>query len=310
MSFANLKSNRSQNFKKLLDKVNSIGQGQNFGEEDPRIWTPTVDKEGNGFAIIRFLPDGEADTNPDAIPFVMIWDHGFQGPGGWYINKSLTSIGQNDPVSEYNTMLWNRNGPGDRLAVSGGPDKSGSKRRLLYYSNVLIVRDPAKPENEGTVRLYRYGKKIHDKIKHSMEPKSLDPDVKSVDPFDMWEGANFRLTISKVAGYRNYDDSKFDSPTCVANGDEKAMESIFKQCVALKEFVDPKNFKTYSELKAQLNKVLGVTVEGETSAPVQRASAFEERTVATKESLPWEPAKVETDDDEDQELNEFRKLVG
>lgn len=313
-TFSDLKKSRTASFKTLTDKLTQLATGQNFGSDDPRFWQPTVDKEGNGYAVIRYLPaPGDED-----LPFVMIYDHGFQGPGGWYIEKSLTTIGQQDPLAEYNTQLWQRNQPGDREFVSGTPSKGGAKRRLQYYSNILVVEDPAKPENNGKVFLYKYGKKIFEKINEASNPKF--PDEKPVDPFDLWEGANFKLKIRKVEGYRNYDKSEFDDPSpavMVKKGgkivpDEEAMQAIWESEHSLKEFHDPKNFKTYAELKAKLNRALGLEgarsgmgrVEDESPIPATKAKP-------AKVTPPWEDEetpKASTDEDDD-DLAAFQKLA-
>lgn len=321
-SFSELKKNRQTSFEKLTQKLNQLAKGQTFNDEDARFWQPTVDKDGNGYAVIRFLPVSPKDEElkgEEAVPFVMMWDHGFQGPGGWYIEKSLSSIQQNDPASEYNTMLWNRNKPGDRDFVSGTQGKSGSKRRLQYYSNILVVEDSAKPENNGKMFLYKYGKKIFDKVNEAANPKF--PDEKPVDAFDMWEGANFKLKIRKYEGHRNYDKSEFDKPSALIVGqdgkpDEKAMEAIWASEYSLLEFLVPTNFKTYAELKAKLNRVLGL--EGAFGSADRSATVEEEAPVASKplptktpsakdETPPWVAPADSADDDA--ELAEFQKLV-
>lgn len=310
-SFSELKKARQENFNKLVDKINKISNP--FGEEDPRFWAPTVDKSGNGFAVIRFLP---APPGED-LPFVMVWDHGFQGPGGWYIEKSRTTLGESDPAGEYNTMLWNRDGPGDRDFVRGIPKtkesqgKPGSKRRLLYYSNILVVKDPAKPENNGKVFIYRYGAKIYDKIKEMAEAEEHNPDKVLINVFDPWEGCNFQLNIGKKDGYRNYDKSKFDSPSALCGGDEKEMEAIWNLEHSLKEFVDPKNFKSYTELQQRLHKILNLSAAGVTPPHSPPEMATTESKTET-EIPPWEPEAATTTitaEDNDPDLAEFRALV-
>src|SRR5210317_2517738 len=210
MSFENLKRNREQ-ISKLIQAAEQAGGGsteqKSYG--DDRLWKPTVDKAGNGYAILRFLPSAEGQD----VPWVRYWDHGFKGPTGqWYIEKSLTSIGQQDPVSEYNSVLWNSGRDEDKETARK------QKRRLHYVSNILVESDPANPQNEGKVFLFTYGKKIHDKIMDLMQPQFADEDP--VNPFDFWEGASFKLKIRNVEGYRNYDKSEFASPTALSEDDE------------------------------------------------------------------------------------------
>ena len=309
-NFSEVLKSRQDNFQKLVSKVNQIASGgQNFGEEDVRFWQPTVDKDGNGYAVIRFLPA----PGDEELPFVMVWDHGFQGPGGWYIEKSLTTVGQPDPCSEHNTFLWNRNQPGDRGFVSGTPQKSGSKRRLQYYSNIMVVEDPANLSNNGKVFLYRYGKKIFDKLNETMNPKF--PDEKPLNPFDLLEGANFKLKIRKVEGYRNYDKSEFDKSSALYDGNEEILEKIWKSEHSLFEFINPAKFKTYAELKAKLNRVLGITDSStsEASTTVQTPTEVRSSSPSFSETTPpWSDVTASTATEEgtvDEELLEFQKLA-
>jgi hypothetical protein len=244
MSFAALKNNRAD-LGKLVEQAQQATGGQTKRQsDDPRFWQPTRDKAGNGYAVIRFLP-GDAEA---ATPWVRYWDHAFKGPTGqWYIEKSLTSIGQQDPLSELNSKMWNTGIEADKATVRN------RKRNLRYVANVLIVSDPSAPENEGQVKLYRFGKKIFDKIMDSMQPQF--PDEKPVNPFDMWEGADFTVKIRKVEGYPNYDASTFKSPSAI--GEDEAMEELYSKQHDLVEFTDPKNYKTYDELKSRLAMVLG-----------------------------------------------------
>ena len=217
-------------------------------KDDTRFWQPEVDKAGNGMAVIRFLPAPAADGD-DALPWVRVFNHGFQGPGGWYIENSLTTLNQKDPVSEYNSILWNSGIEANKEIARK------QKRRLTYISNVLIVSDPKHPENEGQIKLYKYGKKIFDKISEAMNPEFADETP--LNPFDFWEGANFKIKIRQVEGYRNYDKSEFDSPSALSDDDAK-LEELWKKEYSLKEFLDPKQFKSYDTLKAKLDKVLGL----------------------------------------------------
>jgi hypothetical protein len=246
MSFANLKRNRTD-FSKLINAAQAAGGGeQKSSYGDDRLWKPTVDKAGNGYAIIRFLPAAEGQD----IPWVRYWDHGFKGPTGqWYIERSLTSIGQTDPVSEMNTRLWNSGIEDDKETVRK------QKRRLHYVTNIMVVSDPANPDNEGKVFMYQFGKKIFDKIMDLMQPQF--PDEKPVNPFDFWEGADFVLKIRQVEGYRNYDKSEFKSATPLYDGDEERLETVYNQLHDLSEYTDPKHYKSYDELKTKLHQVLG-----------------------------------------------------
>lgn len=303
-SFSDLKNSRTASFKKLIDKVNQLNAPQNYGDDD-RFWKPTRNKDDTGFAVIRFLPAPEGED----VPFVMVWSHGFQGPGGWYIEKSLSTIGKPDPASEYNTFIWNRNGPGDRDFVSGTPGKNGSKRTLQYYANILVVEDPLHPENNGKVFLYSFGKKIFDKIQEAMNPKY--PDQKAVDPFDMWGGANFKIKIAKDDGWVNYNRSEFDQPSPAAASDE-AMEAIWKKTYSLQEFLKPEKFKSYADLKKRLNKVLGLDPEDDvpeekvTAGTVSAPAAPVMSAPAQAESPPWEETAASSTDSE---LDEFQKLA-
>lgn len=271
-SFASLRKNSKSQFDKLITEVQKLNAPTQGSQEDNRFWKPEVDKAGNGYAIIRFLPTPGADGD-EGTPYVRIWDHGFQGPNGWYIEKSLTTLGQKDPVSEYNSQLWNSGIEANKDLVRK------YKRRLSFISNIYVVKDPAHPENEGKVMLYKYGKKIWDKIELAMNPEFEDE--KKINPFDFWEGANFKLKIRKVEGYRNYDKSEFEDASPLMDDDE-AMEAIWKQEHSLQAFIDPKEFKSYDELKTRLAKALGL--DGSASAARQ--------SVAESTTPPWddEPA--------------------
>jgi hypothetical protein len=301
VDFSKLKANSG---KKSLEDLNAklAKLNENNKTSDDRFWSPDVDKAGNGYAVLRFLPaPGEED-----FPFVRVFDHGFQGPGGWYIENSLTTIGLNDPVSEFNSKLWN----------STTDDKSDErkqardqKRRLHYISNVYVVSDPTRPENEGKVFLFKYGKKIFDKLNEAMNPQFADE--VAVNPFDMWKGANFKLKIRKVEGYRNYDKSEFDKSGPLFDDDDK-LEVIWKSEHSLQSFLDPKNFKSYDDLKARLAKVLG--------DPTERADTVRK---AEDADLPWaredegpkfkaeEPSysPSEDNDEDDASLDYFKGLI-
>ncbi len=246
MSFADMKKKRGDKLQSLLKETAKINQPAGYQNDDDRFWRPELDKSGNGMALVRFLPAPDGED----LPWARSWNHGFQGPGGWYIENSLTTLGQKDPVSEYNSQLWNSGIEANKEIARK------QKRRLTYVSNVLVIKDPTNPQNEGQVRLYKYGKKIWDKINDQMNPEFEDETP--LNPFDLWEGANFKLKIRKVDGFSNYDKSEFEASTPVNDEDSK-MEELWKTEHSLSEFTDPKNFKTYSELKEKLDRVLGIT---------------------------------------------------
>ena len=247
MSLENLK--RSNSLDKLLGEV----QKENAPQEkksykDERLWKPEVDKSGNGYAVIRFLPAVEGED----MPWAKVWNHAFQGPTGqWYIENSLTTVGQKDPVSEMNSAYWNTGIESDKEIARK------QKRKLQYFSNIYVVSDTKHPENEGKVFLFRYGKKIFDKVMAAMQPEFEDE--KAINPFDFWEGANFKLKIRKVAGYWNYDSSDFDNPSALFDTDEK-IEETWKTAYPLAEFSAATNFKSYEELKTRLDTVLSGSV--------------------------------------------------
>lgn len=243
MSFAKLKRNRDQ-----ISKLQQAASEQSGGRKsyvDDRIWSPSVDKAGNGYAVIRFLPAAEGSD----VPWVRYWDHAFQGPTGlWYIEKSLTSIGQDDPVSQYNSELWDTGLEENKEIVRK------QKRRLHYVSNIYVVSDPSNPANEGKVFMYKFGKKIFDKIMDAMNPEF--DDEQPLNPFDFWEGANFKLKIRQVEGYRNYDKSEFESSKPLLDDDDE-LEQIYNKMYDInKEFLDPSTFKSYADLKSRMNKIL------------------------------------------------------
>ena len=244
MSFANLKKQSSlgsltQKLVKAVEKMNSNSSGG-----DDRLWKPEMDKTGNGYAVIRFLPAPDGED----LPWVKMYSHGFQGPGGWYIENSLTTIGQKDPVSEYNRTLWNSGNDKDKEIVRK------QKRKLSYYANIYVVKDPANPANDGNVFLFKFGKKIFDKIMAAMQPEFEDETP--INPFDFWQGANFKLKIRKVDGYWNYDKSEFDSPSALLDDDD-ALEALWKTQHSLAAMTAADQFKTYEQLQTRLDYVLG-----------------------------------------------------
>ena len=239
-SFKDLKKNRMSNLENLSKQVEKLAEKPSY--EDDRLWKCERDKSGNGYAVIRFLP---ASNNED-MPWVQMWSHGFKGPGGWYIENSLTTLGKEDPVSKANTALWNSGVESDKNIARD------RKRKLSYYSNILVLEDSANAENEGKVFLFRYGKKIFEKITSVMNPEFKDETP--LNPFDFWEGANFKIKIRQVDGYANYDKSEFASQSKL--GDDAECEAIWKQQYALQELVSADNFKSYQELEARFNTVI------------------------------------------------------
>lgn len=298
MSFSKLKQ-ATNDFDKLNEALQKMSSNKSYndgGSSDERFWKPEVDKAGNGYAVIRFLPAPDGED----VPFVRYYDHAFQGPGGaWYIEKSLTTLGKEDPVSEYNSKLWNTNIEANKEIVRK------QKRNLRYVSNIYVVNDPAHPENNGKVFLFRYGKKIFEKLNDAMNPKF--PDDPKFNPFDLWKGANFKLKITKEDGYRSYNQSSFDACKPLKD-DDGELEAIYNQEYGLQEFIDPKNFKSYDELKAKFMRVIG----GE--APAEKplgedgfATPKPQRTAEPKPAPQSESADFSTDDENSDEF--FQKLM-
>ena len=245
MSFASLKKASSGNsLARLTQEIEKLNQPTQTGV-DERLWKPELDKSGNGFAVIRFLPAPDGED----MPWAKIWSHAFKGPQGqWYIENSLTTLGKDDPVGELNRELWNSGKESDKAIARA------QKRKLSYYCNIYVVSDPAHPENEGKVFLYKYGKKIFDKLVEAMQPAFADETP--IDPFNFWKGADFKLKIRKVDGYWNYDKSEFAAPATLGGFDDEQLEEIWKKGYSLAEFEDSKNFKSYDALKARLDLVL------------------------------------------------------
>lgn len=241
---------------------------------DERFWKPELDKTGNGYAVLRFLPAPDGED----LPWAKVWSHAFQGPTGqWYIENSLTTLNQKDPVSEANTVLWNTGNEADKELARK------RKRKLNYYSNVLVVSDPKHPENEGKIKLFKYGKKIFDKLMEAMNPEFEDE--KPLNPFDFWSGADFKLKIRKVDGYWNYDKSEFDKPNALFDGDDPKLESLWKQEFSLAEFTSATNFKSYDELKERFDRVIaGTKTVGNVADLTDTEPAPVEQSVDTEES--------------------------
>ena len=309
MSFDSLKkqSKLGSLTEKLVKEVEKMNTGSSGG--DDRFWKPEMDKTGVGSAIIRLLP---APENED-LPWVKMYSHAFQGPGGWYIENSLTTVGQKDPVSEHNRELWNSGSEKDKETVRK------QKRKLNYYSNIYVVKDPLHPENEGKVFLFKFGKKIFDKILNAMQPEFEDEEP--MNPYDFWTGANFRLKIRKVEGYWNYDKSEFDSPSPLMEDDD-ALEALWKKEYSLSAIVAPDQFKSYDDLQKRLNYVLGqknaarAVAEQEevydsyVQTPTKEDKVVEELEESYRKSKsPSLPVVTSSDDDEDDALQYFQKLV-
>lgn len=284
MSFANLKrqSGNLDKLSKAIEDLNKSSEGSN--DKVDNFWRPEVDKAGNGMATIRFLPASEKDGE-DGLPWVKIFSHGFQGPGGWLIDNCLTTKDQKCPVCEHNSTLWNSGIEANKDVVRK------QKRKLNYVSNVYIVSDPKHPENEGKVFLFRYGKKIFDKITEAMNPQFEDESA--VNPFDLWKGANFKLKIRKVEGYQNYDKSEFESASALSS-DDATLEKIWKSQYSLQELINDKEFKSYDELKKRLDKVLGLNGETVSKTTVEQ---IKETPKKAERAFNAEPSIGEDDED-------------
>ena len=293
MDFESLKNSQS-NFdaitKALETKLSPEDQSNKNKYQDDRFWKPELDKTGNGYAVIRFLPASEGED----MPWVRLWSHAFQGPGGWFIENSLTTLGHKDPVSEENTRLWNTGVDSDKDIARK------RKRKLSYYSNILVVSDPKHPENEGKVFIFKFGKKIFDKITEAMQPEF--DDETPINPFDFWKGANFKLKIRKVDGFWNYDKSEFEGVSAIADNDD-SIKAIWEKQYPLKPFLDADNFKSYEELKEKLNRVITGTKSTDTVENVDLPSTST-GTVQSKDS-----ASTASASDSDDTLDYFSKLA-
>ena len=293
MDFESLKTS-SSGFDKLTkaleENLNPEDSKKQNKYQDERLWKPELDKTGNGYAVLRFLPA----TSREDMPWVRLWSHAFQGPGGWYIENSLTTLGHKAPVSEENTRLWNTGVESDKGIARN------RKRKLSYYSNVLIVSDPAHPENERQVKLFKFGKKIFDKITEAMQPEF--DDETPINPFDFWKGANFKLKIRKVDGFWNYDKSEFEGVSAIADNDD-SIKAIWEKQYPLKPFLDADNFKSYEELKEKLNRVITGTKSTDTVENVDLPSTST-GTVQSKDS-----ASTASASDSDDTLDYFSKLA-
>ena len=296
MSYTNMKAARDTAIGKLLAAAETAGGGEKKSYVDEREWKPTVDKAGNGYAVVRFLPAAEGQD----VPWVRYWDHGFKGPTGrWYIEKSLTSIGKDDPVSEMNSQLWNSGREEDKQVARD------RKRRLHYVSNIYVVSDPGNPANEGKVFLYQYGKKIFDKIMDVMQPQFQDETP--VNPFDFWGGADFKLKIRQVEGYRNYDKSEFASPSEFLGADDAKLEAVYGALHNLGEYIDPAQYKSYGDLKKKLFEVIGETEIANTHSTAESVALDEDVSYEDKPSTPT-PVAAKSEEDDDA-MSFFAKLA-
>ena len=296
MSFATMKKQNS------LDSLLGAAQKESAPQEkksyvDERLWKPTMDKSGNGYAVLRFLPACEGED----LPWAKVWNHAFQGPTGqWFIENSLTTLGNNDPVSEYNSKLWNSGVESDKEIARK------QKRKLQYFANIYVVSDSSNPQNECKVFLYRFGKKIFDKVMEAMQPAFEDETP--INPFDFWGGANFKLKLRKVDGYWNYDKSEFEGVSSLSD-DDSVLEGIYKSQYPLNEFTAASNFKSYDELKTRLDMVLSGTVAANTTVQtLMEDEPTATLTVDTKES-PAPTVTVSADNDDDDAMSYFEKLA-
>lgn len=297
MNFADLKKKTKTNLDTLVAELEKMSTGGNKYQDD-RFWSvPMDEKTGNGTALIRFLPAGRNDK----LPWVTVYSHSFQGPGGWYIENSLTTIGKQDPIGETNQELWATGIEANKEIVRK------RKRKQQYITNIIVLSDPKNPQNEGKVMLWKFGKKVFEKIQESMKPV-FEGDT-AIDPFDFWQGANFRLKMKKVDGYPNYDNSSFEAQTALFDGNDEKLEKVWDSLYTLGEFTDPKNFKSYEELKVRLDKVLGskpAAKKMEDALPSKPSPKMDTKKVV-EDDTPWK--SDESDEGEDDSLEFFRKLA-
>jgi hypothetical protein len=298
MNFTELKKKSKSNLDNLVAELEKVSSGGNKYQDD-RFWSvPMDEKTGNGTALIRFLPAGKNDK----LPWVTVYSHSFQGPGGWYIENSLTTIGKADPCGEVNQELWATGIEANKEVVRK------RKRKQQYIANIYVISDPKNPQNEGKIMLFKFGKKIFEKIQEAMKP--VFEGDKAVDPFDFWQGANFRLKIKKVEGYPNYDNSSFEAQSPLFDGDDEKLETVWNSLYTLGEFTDPKNFKSYDELKARLDKVLGSkpAAPKKIEEPMPTKPSPKMETKKVEEDMPWKADEGE-DEDDSLDLDFFRKLA-
>ena len=288
MGFKDLKKNSTTMASKLQEELEKSNKNNDY--KDDRFWRPTLDSASNGYAVIRFLPAVESED----IPWVKLYSHAFKGKSGWFIHNCPTTLGEKCPVCEANSELWNSGTESDKRIARD------RKRKLNYVSNILVVEDPAAPQNKGKVFLFKYGKKIFDKIQEQMNPEFEDENA--VNPFDFWKGANFKLKVRKVEGYVNYDKSEFSAASELLDGDDAKLEALWKKQYALKEFVNPKEFKSYAELKVKLVDALGGDVRGESS----NDDSVENETQVRSSRKPSPKTEV----DEDVDVESYLKSLG
>ena len=292
MSFSALKRDSASAFQKLTKELEKVSSGESNAKDD-NLWKPEMDKGGNGYAVIRFLPAPDGED----LPWAKLFSHAFQGPGGWYIENSLTTINKSDPVGDLNRQLWNSGSDRDKETARK------QKRKLSYYANVYIVKDSANPENEGQVKLYKFGKKIFDKITAAMQPEFEDEEP--INPFDFWKGANFKLKIKQVAGFWNYDSSEFGKTEALLD-DDAELEKIYDKIYDLSEFTAADQFKSYEELKGRLDAVLARKAVVTPKIDTEDLEDLSEGLTPTPEPV---AAVEETTEEEDDALSYFQKLA-
>ena len=301
MSFSDYLANRQQAFDNITSSIQKETTQGSKSQGDDRIWTAKRGKDGTGYAVVRFLPGKDLNKTP----WVRMYSHGFQGPTGkWYIENSLTTIGQQDPVSEFNSKLWNN-------GTEAGKDQARKqKRRTNYYANVLVLKDPENPQNEGQVKIFRFGQKIFDMIMGAMQPEFADEEA--LNPFDLIDGSNFRIKIKTVAGYANYDSSSFEAKSPLSEDDSK-LEAIFNAQHDVQAMVDPSEFKSFDELQSKLNSVLGLDGSVSEPAPVAEPAPIPtaETTQSSEEfSAVFEaPAETQSSSDDDDLESYFKSLA-
>ena len=308
MSFKDLK--KQSQLGVLAEKLTNALNEKSYKTDD-RLWKPQMDKSGTGYAVIRFLPAPEGEEKP----FAKVYKHGFQGPGGWYIQNCLTTLGQSDPVVEHNKTLVQKYAEGDYQAFLKVAPSSvvaavkNQNRQTKYYSNILVIKDPVNPENEGKHFIYEYGPAIFKKIAAAMKPEFEDEEA--IDPFDLWKGANFKLKIVKKGGYWNYDNSEFDSPSELFGGDDDALEALYEKLYSLEAFTAPSEFETYENLKNRLNAVLGLSSESTVEKQEDELNEImnnSERSSVTEElETAYQNSVSDDDDDDDEEVDEALK---
>ena len=301
MSFSNMKKNGKSNIGRLTEEITKLNKGSESYKDD-RFWKPELDKSSNGYAVIRFLPASDGDD----LPWARTFNHGFKGKGGWFIENCPTTLGGKCPVCEANSELWNSGVEKDKDVARN------RKRRLSYTANIFVVSDPANPQNEGKNFLYKFGKKIFDKVNESMSPEFEDEDA--INPFDFWSGANFKLKVRKVAGFINYDKSEFESTSVLVGGDDEKLGELWKKQYSLKEFTDASNFKDYGQLKSRFESVVsgsGVATSAEDIEEAQRevSSKFGTNDSSDDGSTKAEKAFGKSDSGEDDALSYFEKLA-